>query len=85
VVAQNAIGFLNTVPAAATMHVRFRNPATGAISSNSAGNIVLVSVENYQYAPLAPFRFFSGKLGIWAQAGDVMGGLPTLPTICVAE
>jgi Flp pilus assembly protein TadG len=85
VVAQNAIGFLNTVPGAATMHVRFRNPATGAISSNSTGNIVLVSVENYQYAPLAPFRFFSGKLGIWAQAGDVMGGLPTLPSICVAE
>jgi Flp pilus assembly protein TadG len=85
VVAQNAAGFLNTTTRAAAIHVRFRNPATGAISSNDAGNIVLVSVENYQYAPLAPFRFFSSKLGIWAQAGDVMGGLPSLPSICTAE
>jgi Flp pilus assembly protein TadG len=84
-VAKNAAGFLNVAAAAATVHVRFRNPTTGQISSNAAGNIVLVSVENYQYGPLAPFRFFSSKLGIWAQAGDVMGGLPSLPTICVAE
>jgi Flp pilus assembly protein TadG len=85
VVAQHALGFLNAAPASATMHVRFRNATTGAIGSNAAGNIVRVSVENYQYAPLAPFRFFSSKLGIWANAGDVMGGLPVLPSICLAE
>ncbi|MCX6632807.1 MAG: pilus assembly protein [Candidatus Solibacter sp.] len=85
VVARSALGFLSAGPAAATMHVRFRDPATGAVASNSAGNIVEVSVENYQYGPLAPFRFFSTRLGIWAQAADVMGGLPSPPSICLAE
>jgi Flp pilus assembly protein TadG len=85
VVAKSALGFLNAAPGSLTMHVRFRNPTTGAISSNAPGNIVRVSVENYQYGPLAPYAIFSGKLGIWAQAADVMGGLPTLPSICLAE
>jgi Flp pilus assembly protein TadG len=85
VVAQNAIGFLTTGQGAASVHVRFRNPATGAIGSNAAGNIVEVSVENYQYGPLARYTFFAQKLGIWARAADVMGGLPKLPGICLAE
>jgi Flp pilus assembly protein TadG len=85
VVAQNAIGFLNTGQGAAAVHVRFRNPATGAIDSNAAGNIVEVSVENYQYGPLARYGLFAAKLGIWARAADVMGGLPILPSICLAE
>jgi len=85
VVAKSALGFLNAAPASLTMHVRFRNPTTGVISSNAPGNIVRVSVENYQYGPLAPYAIFSRNLGIWAQAADVMGGLPTLPSICVAE
>jgi len=86
IVAQNALGFLNTGrPGFSSMHVRFRNPTTGAIGSNAVGNIVQVSVENYQYGPLAPYRFFSSKMGIWAQADDVMGGLPSLPSICTVE
>jgi Flp pilus assembly protein TadG len=85
VVAQNALGFLNSTAGAAAMHVRFRNPTTGAISTNAAGNIVIVSVENYSYSPLARFRFFNQTLGIWARADDVMNGLPSLPAICLAE
>lgn len=84
VVAKNAVGFLNAGQGAASMHVRFRS-SSGAIGSNAVGNIVEVSIENYQYGPLAPFRFFSSKLGIWAQADDVMGGLPTLPCIALVE
>jgi Flp pilus assembly protein TadG len=85
VVAQNALGLLTSGAGAAAVHVRFKDPVTGAIGSNAAGNIVEVSVENYQYGPMVPYRFFSAKLGIWAQAADVMGGLPTLPSICLAE
>jgi Flp pilus assembly protein TadG len=85
IVGRNALGFLTSGPGAASVHVRFRNPTTGAIGSNAVGNIVQVSVENYQYGPLVPYRFFSSKLGIWAQADDVMGGLPSLPSICTAE
>ena len=85
IVAQNALGFLTSGAGAASVHVRFRNPTTGAIGSNAVGNIVQVSVENYQYGPLVPYRFFSSKMGIWAQADDVMGGLPSLPTICTVE
>ena len=85
IVKQSALGFLNTGPAAATIHVRFRNPSTGAVGSNTVGNIVTVSVENYQYGPLAPFRFFSGKMGVWAHSADVMGAMPVVPSICTAE
>jgi len=85
VVAQNAVGFLNSGQGAASIHVRFRNPTTGAKGSNAIGNVVQVSVENYQYGPMVPYQFFRAKLGIWAQADDVMGGLPSLPSICLAE
>jgi Flp pilus assembly protein TadG len=85
VVKIKAIGFLNSTSAAATIHVKFRNPTTGAKTTNGAGNIVQVSVENYRYGPLVPFSVFHQNLSISAFAADVMGGLPTVPPICLAE
>lgn len=79
---QNAAGFLNSPTASATLHVHFINPVSGAISDNSNGQIVEVSVEGYQYTPLAPFQRLNLAPKIWARAYDLMepvpGGLPCI-------
>lgn len=76
VVKKNAVGFLNPSGPAATIHVHFMSPVDGSISDNSAGNIVEVSVEAYQYGPLAPFQRLNYPLSIWARAYDLMESVP---------
>ena len=53
--------------------------------NNAAGQIVEVSVEGYQYFPLAPFQRLNLQPKIWARAYDLMetipGGLPCITTI----
>jgi hypothetical protein len=82
VVQKNAIGFLNSSNAAATLHVHFMSPVDSSVSNNAAGNIVEVSVEGYQYGPLAPFQRLNYPLMVWARAYDLMepmpGGLPCI-------
>jgi TadE-like protein len=84
-VKRNAIGFLNSPTATATMHVHWINPVDGTVSNNAAGQIVEVSVEGYQYFPLAPFQRLNLQPKIWARAYDLMetipGGLPCITTI----
>lgn len=72
VVKQNALGFLATPAAAGVIHVHFMSPVDGSVSDNSAGNIVEVSVEGYQYGPLAPYQRLNYPVKIWARAYDLM-------------
>ena len=76
VVKANAIGFLNSAAATAQIHVHFIDPVDGSVSTNSFGNIVEVSVENYQYNPLAPYQRLNFPLKIWARAYDMMESIP---------
>jgi hypothetical protein len=78
-VKQNAIGFLNSTSASATMHVHWINPVDGSVSNNSAGQIVEVSVEGYQYLSLAPFQRLNLQPKIWARAYDLMETIPGTP------
>jgi Flp pilus assembly protein TadG len=85
VVKQNAIGFLNSATAAATIHVHFTDPASGARADNSPLNIIEVSVEGYQYTPLALYQR-SGAPRIWARAFDVMERYPgSHPCLTLSE
>jgi len=85
IVKQNALGYLNSSKASATMHVHFTSPVTGALSTNAPGNIIQVSVEAYQYNPLALFER-SGSPYIWARAYDVMEPYPgAAPCLTVSE
>jgi hypothetical protein len=85
VVKQSALGFLNSTAAAATIHVHFISPATGARTDNSPENIIEVSVEGYQYNPLASYQR-SGAPRMWARAYDVMEHYPgSRPCLTVSE
>ena len=75
VVKKNAIGFLGSPAAAATIHVHFMNPADGTITDNSPGNIIQVSVEAYRYGPLAPYQRVGAPM-IWARAYDIIEHFP---------
>jgi Flp pilus assembly protein TadG len=85
VVKRSAIGFLNSSGNASKIHVHFTSPVNGAVTDNGPGNIIQVSVEAYQFSPLAPFQR-SGKPYIWARAYDVMEPYPgTHPCRTVIE
>jgi len=75
IVKQRALGFLNSTTNAQKIHVRFTSPVTGSQSDNAPGNIIQVSVEGYQFTPLAPFQR-PGKPYMWARAYDVMEPYP---------
>jgi Flp pilus assembly protein TadG len=83
VVKKNALGFLNS--ATSKIHVHFQNAVSGAVSDNSYGNIVQVSVEGYQFLPLAPYQRVNSKPLIWARAYDMMEYLPSKPCITLSE
>src|SRR5581483_5872724 len=86
VVKKNAIGFLNSPTASATMHVHWMSPVDGSVTNNSSGQIVEVSVEGYQYFPLAPFQRLNFQPKIWARAYDLMQTIPgSLPCITNLE
>lgn len=86
VVKKNAIGFLSNAAASATMHVHWMSPVDGSVTNNSAGQIVEVSVEGYQYLPMAPFQRLNIQPKIWARAYDLMETIPgSLPCITKLE
>jgi hypothetical protein len=86
VVKTSALGFLNNSPAADTIHVHFIDPVSGAVTNNNFGNIVEVSVEGYNYGPLAPFKRLNFPVKLWARAYDMMEFIPsTLPCITHSE
>jgi hypothetical protein len=68
----HALGFLQPVAAAATIHVQFINPATGGQGTNARGNIVNVKVEGYKYSTLAPFQRLNYPLYVFATASDLI-------------
>ena len=84
-VKKNAIGFLSSASASSKIHVHFMSPVDGSVTDNAPGNIIAVTVEGYQYRPLALFQR-SGAPLISARAYDVMEPYPgNRPCITTAE
>ena len=75
IVKRSALGFLNSSADTAKIHVKFSSPVDGSATDNAPGNIIEVSVEAYQFKPLAPFQR-SGNPYVWARAYDVMEPYP---------
>jgi hypothetical protein len=85
IVKQRALGFLNSTANSAKIHVHFTSPVDGSLTDNAPGNIIQVSIEGYQFLPMAPYQH-STKPYIWARAYDVMEPYPgTHPCRTVAE
>ena len=79
VVRTNAVGFLKPADVATKVFVRYYLPTTFAAApapANSPGNIVEISVENYQWRWIAPLWRTSTPLTIVARSTDIMEGLP---------
>jgi Flp pilus assembly protein TadG len=86
VVKGNALGFLNSTTASATIHVHWINPVNGSVADNSFGNIVGVTVENYSWNPIAPYQHSKSPLSMYAKAFDMMEAVPgKLPCISTSE
>jgi hypothetical protein len=92
VVQSRAVGFLGskpTDPGYASIQVRFYDPNTSlatalampadcnsTVSPNVGGNLVEVSVENYQAVALAPLLRSAAPLNFTARSSDRMEGNP---------
>jgi hypothetical protein len=78
VVQLNAVGFLNGAGGASKIHIRYYSPATLAeTQSNGGGNLVEVSIEDYQWAWVVPvLRSPTPTLPIVARSSDRMENSP---------
>ena len=82
VVQTQAMGLLDSQ--LGTLSVQFYNPVTLAqTNSNLSGNVVEVSIQNYQLTPLAPLLYSNAPISITVQATDILepspGGVPPTP------
>jgi Flp pilus assembly protein TadG len=76
VVVSQAMGFLSGSQAG-TLSVQFLDPVTlSPTSSNVGGNIVEVSVTNYQITPLAPLLRSGAGIPVSVTSADVIEGSP---------
>ena len=76
----NALGLLNGAQSA-KVAVRFYDPKTLLPSAwNAGGNVVEVSVEDYQVTPLAPLLRSGAAVSVTVRAADILeptpGGIP---------
>lgn len=80
IVKQNALSLLNSEENAATIHIDYYTATGfGATANNAAGNIVVVSVRNYQVRPVAPLLRASTPYNITVTALDKMEPFPGAP------
>jgi len=82
VVQQNAMGMLNGNNGACKISINYYNPVTGAASNGSGGDVIKISVNNYQYTPVGILKSGS-PITLTASSSDVMeqcplGGCPPI-------
>jgi len=76
VVQSQAMGLLDSTQAG-SIAIRFYDPVTLApTASNAGGNLLEVSVENYQFTPLAPLLRSSAPISITVRASDIIEPSP---------
>ena len=73
----NAMGFLKAADVTSSLFVRYYRPDTLVLTTeNKPGNLVEVSVENFQWRWIAPLWRSATPLTIVARSLDRMEGLP---------
>jgi hypothetical protein len=77
VVQSNALGFLRGSAGLEKIIIRYYQPDTFAVTAyNWPGNLVEVSVENFQWKWIVPLQRAPGTFNLVARALDRMEGLP---------
>lgn len=77
IVRRNAMGFLKPADVTSKVFVRYYRPDTLATTTaNQPGNLVEISVENFQWRWIAPLWRSATPLTIVARSLDRMEGLP---------
>lgn len=77
VVQRAALGLLNGSDDLAKIHIRYYDPVTfQEVPSNSPGNLVEVSVEDFTWGWIAPLLRSASPITISARSSDRMEGLP---------
>ena len=77
-VQENAMGFLSGDGDADMITIRYYDPVTlQEVSGNDPGNLIEVSVENYEWGWLGPLLRSATPIQMNARSSDRMEGLPT--------
>ncbi|MCX6593554.1 MAG: pilus assembly protein [Acidobacteria bacterium] len=77
VVQTSSMGFLSGADGAAKIQIRYYTPDTFTLTAqNLPGNIIEVSVENYQWGWMVPLMRSATPLSMTARAADLMESLP---------
>lgn len=77
IVRRNSMGFLKPADIASSVFIRYYRPDTlAATGTNAPGNVIEVSVENYQWRWIAPLWRSATPMTVVTRALDRMEGLP---------
>jgi Flp pilus assembly protein TadG len=76
VVQDNALGFLNGSDGACKVSVNYFNPDTGAASTGTQGDLVVVSVSGFSLSPFGPILRNAQPLQFSVSASDIMERCP---------
>jgi Flp pilus assembly protein TadG len=76
VVQNSALGFLNGPAGACKIAVTYINPDTGAASTGTQGDVIYVSVNNYNYTPLGAVLKSADPFSISVSASDILEKCP---------
>jgi Flp pilus assembly protein TadG len=71
-----ALGFLNGASGACRISVNYFDPNTGTASTGAQGDILVVSVNNYNYTPLGAIMKSANPLSISVSSSDIVERCP---------
>jgi Flp pilus assembly protein TadG len=82
VVQQNSLGMLNGTNGACKIAINYFNPVTGQASTGTGGDVVEISIKNFNYTPIGVLKSGS-PVAISASSSDVLeqcplGGCPAV-------
>lgn len=76
VVQGESLGFLNGSEGVCRIQIRYFDPNTGTLSSGTQGDVLVVSVNNYNYTPLAALLKSADPLAVSVSASDILERCP---------
>jgi Flp pilus assembly protein TadG len=75
-VQNESLGFLGGTAGACKIQINYYNPDTGGAGTRNQGDLLVVSVNNYNYTPLAALLKSADPLSISVSSSDVVERCP---------
>jgi Flp pilus assembly protein TadG len=75
-VQDQALGFLNGTSGACRIRIDYFNPDTGAVSTGTQGDLLVVSVSNFNYTPLGAVLKSADPFSISVSSSDIVERCP---------